>query len=265
MTSAPYYRPRHAQTLPGMSYRGAPMCGRYSLTDLGEALLQLFELPALPAGYRPRYNIAPTQNVTAIITREGERRAGDLRWGLIPSWAKEASIGNRMINARAETIAEKPAFRRALRQRRCLIPADGFYEWQVRNGRKQPVRFVAADDGLFAFAGLWESWRPGVAKGASTGSATASESPEKELVIYSCAIVTTDANDFVRPVHHRMPVIIAPDAYDVWLDPKVQDPEAVLPLLRSVAEDALRVYDVSTLVNAPRNEVPECIEPQGQV
>lgn len=240
------------------------MCGRYSLTDLGEVLLRLFELPNLPAGHRPRYNIAPTQNVTAIIARDGERRAGELRWGLIPSWAKDARIGNRMINARAETLAEKPSFRTALRRRRCLIPADGFYEWQMRNGRKQPVRFVAADDGVFAFAGLWESWRPGAGantEGAATGGAAGSETADSEQVIYSCTIVTTEANDFVRPVHHRMPVIIPRDAYDLWLDPKVQDPEAVLPLLTSAAEDALRVYDVSTLVNAPRNDLPGCIEP----
>lgn len=221
------------------------MCGRYSLTDLGDILLRLFELPALPEGYRPRYNIAPTQSVTTIIGADGVRQASSMRWGLIPSWAKDASIGNKMINARGETVAEKPAFRTALRRRRCLIPADGFYEWQVRGGRKQPVRFVPADGGVLAFAGLWECWRPG------------GDEPE----VRSFTIITTAANDFVRPVHDRMPVILPPSAFDLWLDPKVQDPEAVLPLLTSAPEDALRVYDVSTLVSSPRNERAECIEP----
>lgn len=219
------------------------MCGRYSLTDLGDILLRLFELPAVPAGHRPRYNIAPTQSVTTILAADGQRQAASMRWGLIPSWAKDVAIGNKMINARAETVAEKPAFRTALRRRRCIIPADGFYEWQVRNGKKQPVRFVPADGGILAFAGLWECWRQGEGK-----------------EVRSFTIITTAANDFVRPVHDRMPVILPHTAFDLWLDPTVQDAEAVLPLLTSAPEDALRVYDVSTLVNSPRNERPECIE-----
>src|SRR5690625_2225142 len=143
----------------GPERNDAYVCGRYTLTDPGDELVKHFNLPGLPADYRPRYNIAPTQSVTAILNGDG-RRAGFLRWGLIPSWAKDPAIGNRMINARGETVAEKPSFRTALRRRRCLIPADGFYEWQARNGRKQPVRFTAAKGGVFAFAGLWESWRP---------------------------------------------------------------------------------------------------------
>lgn len=224
------------------------MCGRYSLTDLGDVLLRLFELPELPDGYRPRYNIAPTQRATAIIAANGQRRAELFRWGLIPSWAKDAAIGNKMINARAETVAEKPAFRTALRRRRCLIPADGFYEWQARGGRKQPVRFVSADGGILAFAGLWECWRPG---------------GESEPELRSFTILTTAANDFVRTVHDRMPVILPASAFDLWLDPTVQDAEAVLPLLTSAPEDTLRVYDVSTAVNSPRNDRVECIAALG--
>lgn len=227
------------------------MCGRYTLTDPGAELLRHFQLTSLPPDYRPRYNIAPTQPVTAVIADESGRRAGYLRWGLIPSWAKDPAIGNRMINARGETVAEKPSFRTALRRRRCLIPVDGFYEWQGRNGRKQPVRFVAADGGVFAFAGLWESWRPPDPKGGSTDGE----------VIYTCTIITTDANEFVRPVHHRMPVIVPPEDYDLWLDREIQDPEAVLPLLKGAPEDALEMYDVSTFVNSARNEAPECIAP----
>lgn len=242
-----------------------PMCGRYTLTDPGAELLRHFHLPGLPDGYRPRFNIAPTQPVTAIIADEDGRRAGALRWGLIPSWAKDPAIGNRMINARGETVAEKPSFRTALRRRRCLIPADGFYEWHQREDRKQPVRFVAADNGVFAFAGLWESWRPPGPRDSRYAERDtdpgADEQTDPVDVIYTCTIITTDANEFVRPVHHRMPVIIAPTDYDLWLDREVQDPEAVLPLLRSAPEDALHMYDVSTLVNSPRNEAPDCIAP----
>lgn len=228
------------------------MCGRYTLTDLGEELLRQFQLPLLPPDYRPRYNIAPSQQVPVIVSVDGQRRIGMMRWGLVPSWAKEPSIGHRMINARAESVAEKPAFRTALRRRRCLIPADGYYEWQVRNGRKQPVRFVGARQRVFAFAGLWESWQPPAANDGA-------QEPPSRLV--TCTIITTAANDFARQVHDRMPVILPPEAYALWLDPKVQDPEAVLPLLTAPPEDALRAYDVSTLVNSPANDVPACVEP----
>lgn len=230
------------------------MCGRYTLTDPGEELMRQFHLPGLPPEYLPRYNIAPSQPVPVIASVEGERRIGMMRWGLVPGWAKDPSIGHRMINARAETVAEKPAFRTALRRRRCLIPADGFYEWQVRNGRKQPVRFVGATERVFAFAGLWESWRP------PTSAESAGEAGDAQPTrLVTCTIITTEANDFVRPVHDRMPVILPREAYDLWLDPRIQDPEAILPLLTSAPE--LRVYDVSKLVNSPANDVPECVEP----
>lgn len=261
------------------------MCGRYTLTDPGAELLRHFQLDSLPPDYRPRYNIAPTQQVLAVIAGDKGRRAGYLRWGLIPSWAKDPSIGSRMINARGETVAEKPSFRTALRRRRCLIPADGFYEWQARNGRKQPIRFTAKDGAVFAFAGLWESWRPagpspqagpdrrgsdrGIADRAATDrtgvnrtdSAAETGPPPPEEVIHTCTIITTDANEFVRPVHHRMPVIISPDDYDLWLDREIDDAEAVLPLLKGAPEDALQMYEVSVFVNSARNESPQCIAP----
>lgn len=223
------------------------MCGRYTLTDPGEELIRHFNLPELPTGYRPRYNIAPTQSVTAIINGDDSdsRRAGELRWGLVPGWAKDPAIGNRMINARGETVAEKPSFRNAFRRRRCLLPADGFYEWQQADGRKQPMRIVRHDGAVFAFAGLWESWRP----------------PEGDEVIYTCTIITTDANDTLRPIHHRMPVVVPPESYDLWLDREIDDPEVLLPLLRPRPNDEFRAYPVSTLVNNARNDVPECVEP----
>ena len=258
---------------------GAGVCGRYTLTDPGEELIRHFQLPGLPQEYRPRYNIAPTQPVLAIIDADG-RRAGMLRWGLIPSWAKDPAIGNRMINARAETVAEKPSFRTALRRRRCLIPADGFYEWRTANGRKQPMRIVRSDGGLFAFAGLWESWRPPVSATKAAGAAETPDPPSHggtaddhgasgrsdaghDQVVYTCTIVTTDANETLRPIHHRMPVVIPPEAYDLWLDRDIDDPEALLPLLRPSPEDAFRAYPVSTFVNNARNEGPDCIKPLG--
>ncbi|HLT58544.1 MAG: SOS response-associated peptidase [Limnochordales bacterium] len=222
------------------------MCARYTLTDTGELLLRQFRLAELPAGYRPRYNIAPTQAVTVVLNGQ-QRRAAQFRWGLIPFWAKDASIGRKLINARAETVAVKPSFRHSLRRRRCLIPADGFYEWQAQDGRKQPLRIVPATQTLLAFAGLWDRW----------------QSPEGEEV-YSCVIITTAANGFMRPIHDRMPAILSPADYDLWLDPDVQEPEAVTPLLRPCPDDMLRAYPVSTVVNSPRNDTPACIAPLPQ-
>lgn len=241
------------------------MCGRYTLTDPGEGLIRHFRLPGLPEDYRPRYNVAPTQPVLVVVGGE-ERRAGMLRWGLIPSWAKDASVGSRLINARAETVAEKPSFRNAFRRRRCLIPADGFYEWQATNGRKRPMRIVRKDGGLFAFAGLWESWRPrpapsaiGVPTGGDAGAQ--SNGSAADQVIYTCTIITTAANDALRPIHERMPVILPPEAYDLWLDRDVDDPEALLPLLKPRPDDELTAYPVSTIVNDVRNDAPDCIKP----
>src|SRR5690606_738067 len=225
---------------------GETVCARYTLTDTGELLIRHFRLAQLPPDYRPRYNIAPTQPVTVVLNGQG-RRAAMFRWGLIPSWAKDPSIGRKLINARAETVAIKPAFRQSLRRRRCLVPADGFYEWQAVNGRKQPMRIVLSSGGLFAFAGLWDRW----------------QSPDGQEV-YSCVIITTDANERMRPIHDRMPVILSPDDYDLGLDPDVQEPEAVLPLLRPAPDDLLKAYPVSTLVNSPRHDNPACIEPVGE-
>jgi putative SOS response-associated peptidase YedK len=183
------------------------MCGRYSLTTPTEALVALFAAGPLE-GFSPRYNIAPTQLVPAVRMSEGERAWAWLRWGLIPSWAKDPAIGNRMINARAETVADKPAFRAALRRRRCLLPADGFYEWEKRDGAKQPYHIALADRAPFAFAGLWEHW-------------------QGDEAIESCTILTTAANRRLAPIHPRMPVILAPEHYDIWLDTEPGDARLV--------------------------------------
>jgi putative SOS response-associated peptidase YedK len=197
----------------------------------------------------PRYNVAPTQQVPIIrVLRTNpdtkERQLVPMRWGLIPSWADDPAIGNRMINARAESVSSKPAFRGAFRYRRCLVPADGFYEWRKEGKRKQPLYIRRKDGQPFAFAGLWEEW-------------------EREgEVIEFCVIITTEANDLVSEFHDRMPVILNSSNYDLWLDPSVQDPEVLEPLLRPYPSDEMEVYSVSRLVNDPRNEDPKCVEPE---
>jgi putative SOS response-associated peptidase YedK len=220
------------------------MCGRYTLTSSGPEIQGAFDLFELPPDYRPSYNVAPTQNVLSIISAEGRSRAGWLRWGLIPFWAKDPAIGSRMINARAETVHEKPAFRAAFERRRCLVLADGFYEWRKTAGGKVPTWLHFPDRRLIAFAGLWERWTP----------------PDGGAPVHSTTIVTTEANPFVRPVHDRMPVILSGEAARVWLDPEA-DPPALQAVLRPYQGDDLTAHEVSTLVNAPRNNSPECIVP----
>ena len=212
------------------------MCGRFSLTA-NEAELNLrFELEGGEAPYVPRYNGAPTQ-LLAVITGESPHRLSYHRWGLIPPWAKDISIGNKMINARAETITEKASFRTPLFSRRCLVPADGFYEWQQDAG-KQPYRIFVKSNALFAMAGLWERWK----------------SPEGELV-ESFNIITTEANEFMKPIHNRMPVILKRADEKTWLESK--DSAEILSLLRPYAAGDMDAYPVSKLVNSPRNEGPE--------
>jgi putative SOS response-associated peptidase YedK len=216
------------------------MCGRFTQAADGETIFKVFELPE-PPELPPRYNIAPTQDVAAVRAVDGGRRLATLHWGLIPSWAKERAIGARMINARAETLAEKPAFRAAFRARRCLIVADGFYEWQKVGGRKQP-HFIRLRDGQpFGFAGLWERWHG-----------------DGEEAVESCTIVTTEANELLAPIHDRMPVIVDPQQFALWLDPSVTDTNRVAELLRPYASEAMEAYPISLLVNNPANDAPAC-------
>ncbi len=214
------------------------MCGRFTQATEGEIIARVFDLAETPA-LSPRYNIAPTQAVAAVRAGEGGRRLDGLRWGLIPSWAKDRAIGDRMINARAETLAAKPAFRSAFRARRCLIVADGFYEWKKVGGRKQPHLIAFRDRRPFAFAGLWERW-------------------DGDGPVESCTIVTTTANDVVAPIHDRMPVILDPGEFTLWLDPKVTDTSRVAGLLRPYAPDLLEAHPVGLLVNNPANDSPAC-------
>lgn len=224
------------------------MCGRYTLTAPMEDLAASFGVTGELPEIAPSYNIAPTGEI-AVVGEDsgGERRLRLLRWGLIPSWADDPSIGARMINARAETVAEKPAFRSAFRRRRCLILADGFYEWkrpaEGGKGPKQPYYVKLADGSPYAFAGLWESWQAG----------------EGEKV-RSCAIITTDANDLVSGIHHRMPVILAPEDYGRWLAGP-EDGDDLQALLRPYPSEEMAAYPVGTYVNKPQNDDASCLEP----
>jgi putative SOS response-associated peptidase YedK len=220
------------------------MCGRFTLVSPGEAIATLFDLPE-PVRLAPRYNIAPTQPVAAVrAAPNGGRELTHFHWGLIPPWAQDPSIGSRMINARAETAAEKPSFRNALKYRRCLVPADGFYEWQKIDGRKQPVYIQMQDGRPFAIAGLWERWQ----------SADGSE-------IESCTLLTTDPNELLEVVHNRMPVIVAPSDFDLWLNPKVQRPDEIGHLLRPYPALEMRFYQVSPAVNSPHSDNPNLVAP----
>lgn len=231
------------------------MCGRFTLHHDLEEIEERFEAapaPGLVAETGPRYNIAPTQSVLAVTQdgRTGARLLDGLHWGLIPSWAKDPGIGTKMINARGETLAEKPSFRTALARRRCLIPADGFYEWQdalaVPGGPKKPpktpMHLRLQDGGLFAFAGLWDEWR------APDGSP-----------LRSCTIITTAPNAVAASVHDRMPVILAPEEEALWLDPSVSDAARLLPLLAPYPADLMEAYAVSRAVNASTFDDPQLI------
>jgi putative SOS response-associated peptidase YedK len=221
------------------------MCGRFTLATAPEIVAEFFELTVVP-DLSPRYNIAPTQAAPAVLLtpERAQRVLRPLRWGLIPGWAKDPTIGNRMINARAETAAEKPAFRSAFRQRRCLVVSDGFYEWKKGPGRKQPFYIRMRDDRPFAFAGLWEHWE------ADDGTG-----------IDSCALLTTQPNDVLRAIHDRMPVILDRANYDLWLDPTMADVDRLKPLLCPYRAEEMKVYPVGTWVNSPTRDDPACIEP----
>jgi len=220
------------------------VCGRFTLTQPAQIAAK-FGLdnfaPVEPEFYTPRFNVAPTQRIVVIPTSDMQREARRMRWGLIPRWAKDSSIGARLINARSESVDSKPAFRAAFRQRRCLIPADGFYEWLQTPRAKQPYRLMLASGELFAFAGLWERWKD----------------PHGESVD-SCCIITCEPNELAAKFHNRMPVIIAPEDCETWLTGTHLQ---ALALLRPYPSEAMRAYPVSAKVNRPANDTPELIEP----
>jgi len=225
------------------------MCGRYTLSVPLSNLIDTFEVPPPEFEYQPRFNIAPTQVVPVVAADERGRRMGLLRWGLIPSWAKDPGIGSRMINARSETVAEKPSFRSAFRKRRCLIPADGFFEWKKDGGEegrgvsKTPFWIHLSTREPFAFAGLWERWSP----------------PDGED-LFTFTILTTEATPSIHDIHPRMPVILPAQERARWLDPEAS-PEALLGLLKPYSQGNLQSHAVASIVNSPRNDHSECIAP----
>ena len=226
------------------------MDGRYNIIPDAEAWATAFSLPDEAAkeisNIAPNYNVAPTQDIPIVRNNPetGGRELVFVHWGLVPFWAKDKSIGNRMINARAETVAGKPAFRAAFRKRHCLIPASGFYEWRKSDSGKQPMLIRMNNESMFAFAGLWESWR----------------NPDDEMEMHSCTIITTEANDFMTKIHNRMPVILDPNDYNRWLD---LNDRSGMTLLQPCPDTWLEAYSVSTYVNSPRNNDLKCIERMG--
>ncbi|HME69241.1 MAG TPA: SOS response-associated peptidase [Myxococcota bacterium] len=230
------------------------MCGRFTLSTPAERWADLFDVDLAEATTAPRYNIAPSQNVLAVRqAHDGSgREVAPLRWGLVPAWAKDPKIGSRLINARAESLTEKPAFRDAYRDHRCLLVADGFYEWHGKPGTRRPYYYRLADGGVFGIAALWERWTP-PAPSPGIGQTAPVE---------TCTIVTTEANGLVRVVHDRMPVILGPRDYQLWLG--ARDLEQLSGLLRPCPDDWLVSYAVSSHVNDVRHDDLMCIEPTGK-
>jgi putative SOS response-associated peptidase YedK len=219
------------------------MCGRFTLRTPANLLVEQFMLDMAPP-WQPRYNIAPTQTLFAVrkTADDDQRHATLLRWGLVPSWAKDVKMGSRLINARADTIAEKPSFRSALKKRRCLVLADGYYEWRTEGKRKQPFYIRMEDEQQFAFAGLWESWRP-----------------EQGAPLETCTLITTEANELTRSIHDRMPVILNAADHDLWLDPTFFERECITRLLVPFAAEEMKAEPVSSRVNSVKNDDAACL------
>ncbi|MCK9636889.1 SOS response-associated peptidase [Methylobacter sp. Wu8] len=216
------------------------MCGRYNLIATGQQIMDHFRLLSLPV-HKPDYNIPPGQKILAVVQLEdGSNGAVNLHWGLIPSWAKDRAISSHLINARAETLTEKPSFKKAYRHRRCLIPATGFFEWHATEAGKQPYHIHRQDNGLFAFAGIWEHWE------------------HEQETVYSCSIITTAASNKMTPIHDRMPVIIMPDDYNRWLNKKNTAIE-IADFLAADAYRTMQITRISTRVNNPQHNDENCL------
>ena len=218
------------------------MCGRFNLVASGEAIVEHFNLKRLPK-YRPDYNIPPGQKIlTVVALDDGSYKGVNLHWGLIPSWSKDRKIASRLINARAETLAEKPSFRAAYKNRRCLIPATGFFEWQQTGAGKQPYHIHYPGNRLFAFAGLWEYWEDG------------------NETVYSCTIITTAADAIMKPIHQRMPVIVPPEYYPAWLDKNTSAPD-IFGFEQAAAYDKMKLTPISSRINNPIHNDEACLRP----
>jgi putative SOS response-associated peptidase YedK len=220
------------------------MCGRFVKTSSGEELSRRFGFDDIPSGnlFEPHYNIAPSQEHPILIVSEDHRKVSPMKWGLVPYWAKDLKIGHKMINARSEGIEEKPSFRMPLRKRRCLVIADGFYEWCKPDKKTKVPHFFKLKSGEpFAFAGLWDLWN------------------KDGQILKTFTIITTTPNELMKPIHNRMPVILKEADEGKWLDPEIEDPKNVLPLLKPYPSDEMECIKVSSLVNSPKNDVPDCI------
>ncbi len=231
------------------------MCGRYSLIAEQSALARRFDFAGGDWTLPPRYNLAPAQQALTVLRNQAretpdgpDNRAVPMRWGLIPSWAKDMAVGSRMINVRAETIAEKAGFRQSLERRRCLVAADGFYEWEKVGRERLPFYISLTSGEPFAMAGIWDSWRTNQGK-----------------AILSCAIITTQANPLLAPIHQRMPAILPRELEDAWLDPAVTDKGLLTAMLTAYPAEEMEYRRVSTLVNSPANDGPECLAPAGEL
>jgi putative SOS response-associated peptidase YedK len=219
------------------------MCGRFTLHHSTDQIVLRFDVRQTVAQTSERYNVAPSQPI-AVVTQQDDLRCLDAyRWGLIPSWAKDPAIGSKLINARAETLAEKPSFRNALTRRRCIVPGDGFYEWQKRESGRQPIHIRRKDGELFGFAGLWEEW----------------QQPDG-APLRTCTIITVEPNDLMRPIHDRMPAILRPEAEALWLDPSVKAIPDLLQVLRPYPDAEMEAFAVSRRVNAPTVDDRACVE-----
>jgi putative SOS response-associated peptidase YedK len=223
------------------------MCGRFVGFRSLEELKEIYPIDRAACEVVANYNVAPSQEVLVLVKYAGENWLDRFHWGLVPFWAKDISIGNRMINARSESIAEKPSFRNAFKKRRCLILADGFYEWKGEKGHKQPVFITLPDKKPFAFAGLWESWN---------------NKDAEEAVYKSCTIITTRASESIRDIHHRMPVILKAEVYEHWLEPANQNITELEGILKDDICTEFVSYSVSKQVNSTRNNDPSCVEPK---
>jgi|SRR5690625_689233 len=219
------------------------MCGRFTLLADESDIQSNFQLTHRIKGYKPSYNIAPGQEVLVIIHDGKQKRAGYLRWGLVPSWAKDEKVGYKMINARSETAHEKPSFKQLMARKRCLIVADSFYEWKQVGDVKQPQRIQVANRSLFAFAGLWDKWQ------------------RDHRTLFTCTILTKDANDFIKDIHHRMPIILPKAKEDEWITPYVQSPIRLKQFLEEIVDEKLTAYPVDTYVNKAQNNDEGCIKP----
>ncbi|KAA1179170.1 MULTISPECIES: SOS response-associated peptidase [Paenibacillus] len=220
------------------------MCGRYTITvTMEELMVRYFANDSTIIHYAPKYNAAPMQQIPAVIHTGSSNKLGELRWGLVPSWAKDDKIGNKMINARAESLLEKPSFKRLVSSRRCIIPSDGFYEWKVQGSSKQPMRIVMRDGGIFSMAGLYDIWMDPEGNKLST-----------------CTIITTTPNELMAEIHNRMPVILKPEDETEWLDRGNQDTTSLIKLLKPYDQQLMRAYPVSMAVGNVRNDAKELIE-----